>query len=156
MIIFHRWLDPRIEGPLPPEDNPYVPIEFINELWVADVYVYFLKQINVLTIFKKILVWYNVQQDCAFSYIHLVYMEMKFCRFKRLILYSDATWDSRTSPWTTRSASTRLGAMPMITLRYSSVLPFCLMMILWEMQFFITTLSRNMWNQKILFSFSNL
>ena len=50
-----RWLEPRIEGPPPPEDNPYVPIDikFINELWVPDVYVYFLKQINVLTIFTK-------------------------------------------------------------------------------------------------------
>ena len=50
-----RWLEPRIEGPPPPADNPYVPIDikFINELWVPDVYVYFLKQINVLTIFTK-------------------------------------------------------------------------------------------------------
>ena len=50
-----RWLEPRIEGPPPPKDNPYVPIDikFIDELWVPDVYVYFLKQINVLTIFTK-------------------------------------------------------------------------------------------------------
>jgi len=50
-----RWLEPRIEGPPPPADNPYVPIDikFINELWVPDVYVYFLKQINVLTIFTR-------------------------------------------------------------------------------------------------------
>ena len=50
-----RWMEPRIEGPPPPKDNPYVPIDikFINELWVPDVYVYFLKEINVLTIFTK-------------------------------------------------------------------------------------------------------
>lgn len=37
------------------QDNPYVPIDikFINELWVPDVYVYFLKEIEVLTIFTK-------------------------------------------------------------------------------------------------------
>ena len=50
-----RWLEPRIVGPPPPKDNPYVPIDikFINELWVPDVYVYFLKEIDVLTIFTK-------------------------------------------------------------------------------------------------------
>lgn len=50
-----RWLEPRIEGPPPPADNPYVPIDikFIDELWVPDAYVYFLKEINVLTIFTK-------------------------------------------------------------------------------------------------------
>ena len=53
-LIF-RWLEPRIIGPSNSTDNPYVPIDikFINELWVPDVYVYFLKQINILTIFTK-------------------------------------------------------------------------------------------------------
>ena len=55
-ISFNRWLEPRIEGPLPPDENPYVPIDikFINELWVPDVYVYFLKQIKFLKILKKL------------------------------------------------------------------------------------------------------
>ena len=50
-----RWLEPRIIGPSNSSENPYVPIDikFINELWVPDVYVYFLKQINILTIFTK-------------------------------------------------------------------------------------------------------
>ena len=30
-----------------------VDIKFINELWVPDIYVYFLKRINVLTVFTK-------------------------------------------------------------------------------------------------------
>ena len=50
-----RWLEPRIEGPAPDPDNPYVAVDikFINELWVPDIYVYFLKRINVLTVFTK-------------------------------------------------------------------------------------------------------
>ena len=50
-----RWLEPRIEGPPPPKDNPYVPIDikFINDLCVPDVYGYLLKEINGLTIFTK-------------------------------------------------------------------------------------------------------
>ena len=48
-------MEPRIEGPPPDPENPYVAIDikFINELWVPDIYVYFLKQINVLTVFTK-------------------------------------------------------------------------------------------------------
>ena len=50
-----RWLEPRIEGPPADPDNPYVAVDikFINDLWVPDIYVYFLKQINVLTVFTK-------------------------------------------------------------------------------------------------------
>ena len=48
-----RWQEPRIVGPDPPPDNPYVPIDigFVKNLWVPDVYIYHLKQIEVLSIF---------------------------------------------------------------------------------------------------------
>ena len=54
-VCLPRWLEPRIEGPAPDPDNPYVAVDikFINELWVPDIYVYFLKRINVLTVFTK-------------------------------------------------------------------------------------------------------
>ena len=55
LFVWIRWLEPRIEGPAPDPENPYVAVDikFINELWVPDIYVYFLKQINVLTVFTK-------------------------------------------------------------------------------------------------------
>lgn len=48
-----RWQEYRIDGPDPPEDNPYVPIDidFVKNLWVPDVYIYHLKTIEVLNIF---------------------------------------------------------------------------------------------------------
>lgn len=50
-----RWQEPRIIGPPPPEDNPYVPIDlgFIDFLWVPDIYIYHLKSIQVLNIFTQ-------------------------------------------------------------------------------------------------------
>jgi hypothetical protein len=48
-----RWQEPRIVGPDPPPDNPYVPIDigFVKNLWVPDVYIYHLKKIEVLSVF---------------------------------------------------------------------------------------------------------
>ena len=50
-----RWQEPRVIGPPPPEDNPYVPIDlgFIDFLWVPDIYIYHLKSILVTRIFTQ-------------------------------------------------------------------------------------------------------
>lgn len=50
-----RWQEPRVLGPPPPEDNPYVPIDLglIDYLWVPDIYIYHLKTIQVLNIFTQ-------------------------------------------------------------------------------------------------------
>ena len=45
-----RWKEPRLVGPTPDDENYYQPIDtgFIKNLWVPDVYLWYLKSIEVL------------------------------------------------------------------------------------------------------------
>ena len=45
-----RWKEPRLTGPVPEDENYYQPIDtgFIKNLWVPDVYLWYLKSIEVL------------------------------------------------------------------------------------------------------------
>ena len=45
-----RWQEPRLIGPKPDDENYYQPIDtgFIKNLWVPDVYLWYLKSIEVL------------------------------------------------------------------------------------------------------------
>ena len=45
-----RWQEPRIVGPAPDDENYYQPIDtgFIKHLWVPDIYLWYLKEIEVL------------------------------------------------------------------------------------------------------------
>ena len=137
-----RWLEPWIEGPY------HLRITLMSLL------------ISSLSMSEKNqcfdnfhICWYNTMYNKRYKNIVLFFLGL-FVFNENLIVYSQETHITfrcpmrfQNFPLDTSCASSRLEAMPMMTLRSSLVLLFFLTMILWEIQFLITTSS---WNFEII------